>query len=125
MESSRIYRMYGWVNRHAAIVTVVLVLGIVAIGTAGVMVADTSEPSFDPEADVFTIYERAEETLISDSTIAQASFLVEAANGGDVLTADAFREWQAASNEARQSALSGKLRTFTTSCARIGNNAAL
>jgi len=105
MESSRIYRMYGWVNRHAAIVTVVLVLGIVAIGTAGVMVADTSEPSFDPEAEVFTIYERAEETLISDSTIAQASFLVKAANGGDVLTADAFREWQAASNDARSSAI--------------------
>ena len=104
MEDTRIYRTYDWVNRHAAIVTVVLILGIIGIGTAGVTVADTSEPSFDPEAEIFTIYERAEEVLQSDSTIAQASFLVEAAGGGDVLTADAFREWQAASNRVRSSA---------------------
>ena len=104
MESSRIYRTYDWVNRHAAIVAVALVLGIIAIGTAGVLAADTSEPSFDPEAEIFSIYERAEETLRSDSTIAQASFLVDAANGGDVLTADAFREWLAASNRVRSSA---------------------
>ncbi|MGB5167255.1 MAG: MMPL family transporter [Acidimicrobiia bacterium] len=104
MENTRIYRAYDWINRHAAIVTVVLILGIIGIGTAGVMVADTSEPSFDPEAEVFTIYERADEMLQAESTIAQASFLVESANGGDVLTADAFREWLAASDGVRSSA---------------------
>ena len=104
MENSRIYRTYDWVNRHAAIVAVALVLGIIAVGTAGVLAADTSEPSFDPEAEIFTIYERAEETLRSDSTIAQASFLVDAPNGGDVLTADAFREGIAASDRVRSAA---------------------
>lgn len=101
MENARTYRMYDWVNRHAAFVTVALIVGIIGIGTAGVMAADTSEPDFDPEAEIFTIYERAEAVLRSDSTIAQASFLVESANGGDVLTADAFREWHAASTRVR------------------------
>ena len=104
MEKARIHRMYDWVNRHAAIVTVVLIVGIIGIGTAGVMTADTSEPSFDPEAEIFTIYERAEEVLQSDSTLAQASYLVESASGGDVLTADALREWLAASARVRASA---------------------
>ena len=61
------------------------------------MVADSDEPSFDPEGGVFELFARAEETLASDSTLASASFIVEAANGGDVLTADAFREWSRAS----------------------------
>jgi predicted RND superfamily exporter protein len=104
MEKARIHRMYDWVNRHAAIVTVVLIVGIIGIGTAGVMTADTSEPSFDPEAEIFTIYERAEEVLQSESTLAQASYLVEAAGGGDVLTANALREWHAASSRVRASA---------------------
>ena len=104
MENSPIYRTYNWVNRHAAIVTVGLILVIIAIGAAGVLAADTSEPSFDPEAEVFTVYERAEETLHAESTIAQASFLVEAADGGDVLSADAFREWLAASDRVRSEA---------------------
>ena len=104
MEHSRIYRTYDWVNRHAAVVIVALIFGIIAIGVAGVMVADTSEPSFDPEAEIFTIYERADEILRAESTTAQASFLVEETNGGDVLTADAFREWLAASDRVRFSA---------------------
>ena len=104
MENSRIYRTYDWVNRRAAVVTVALILGIIAIGVAGVMVADTSEPSFDPEAEVFTVYERADEVLRAESTTAQASFLVEEANGGDILTAEAFREWLAASDRVRSSA---------------------
>ena len=101
MEHSFTYRAYDWFGRHAVLVTVALVAGIIAIGVAGVMTADTSEPSFDPEAEIFTVYERAEQTLKSESTIAQASFLVEAADGGDVLTADALREWKAASNRVR------------------------
>ena len=104
MEHSRIYRTYDWVTRHAAGVTVALICGIIAIGVAGVLVADTSEPSFDPEAEIFTIYERADEILRAESTTAQATFLVEETNGGDVLTADAFREWLAASDRVRFSA---------------------
>lgn len=105
MENRRIYRLYDWVNRHAAVVAAALVLGIIAVGVGGVMVADTSEPSFEPEGEIFTVYERAEATLRSESTIEQASFLVEAADGGDVLTANAFREWIDASNRVRSSSL--------------------
>ena len=56
MQRWSIYRTYDWVNRHAAIVTVVLILGIIGIGAVGVLAADTSELSFDLEAEVFTVY---------------------------------------------------------------------
>jgi len=104
MGNSRTYRMYDWVNRHAAVLVVALVLGIIAVGVGGVMTADTTEPKFEPEGEVFTVYERAEATLQAESTVEQASFLVEAAGGGDVLTANAFREWRDASNRVRTSA---------------------
>ncbi len=101
MEHSTTYRVYDWFGRHAALVTGALVVGIIAIGAAGVLTADTSEPSFEPQGEVFAVYEHAEQTLRSASTVSQASFLVEAADGGDVLTADAFREWKAASDRVR------------------------
>ncbi len=104
MDNSRTYRMYDWINRHAAVLVVTLILGIIAIGVGGVMTADTTEPKFEPEGEVFTVYERAEATLQAESTVEQASFLVEAADGGDVLTANAFREWLGASNRVRTSA---------------------
>ncbi|MEN8113282.1 MAG: MMPL family transporter [Actinomycetota bacterium] len=103
MDRSRIYRTYGWINRHARTVAVALVLTVVAVGVAGVLVADTDEPSFEPDSEIFTIYEHVESTLASDSTIDQAMFLVEAVDGGDVLTADAFREWKASSDRVRAS----------------------
>jgi len=46
--------------------------------------------------EIFTTAERADTTLQSDSTISQATFITESADGGDVLTADAFRERHAA-----------------------------
>jgi predicted RND superfamily exporter protein len=101
MEHSTTYRVYDWFGRRAARVTIALVVGIIAVGAAGVLTADTSEPSFEPDGEIFAVYERAEEALHSDSTIAQAAFLVESADGGDVLTADAFREWKAASDQVR------------------------
>ena len=101
MRNLQIYRLYDWVNRHAAVVAASVIVGVIAIGVGGVIVADTSEPSFEPEGELFAVYERAEATLRSESTIEQASFLVEAADGGDVLTADAFREWSVASASVR------------------------
>ena len=32
MTDSRIYRLYDWFNRHAAVVAVTLIVGIIAIG---------------------------------------------------------------------------------------------
>ena len=104
MDNSRTYRMYDWINRHAAVLVVALVLGIIAIGVGGVMAADTTEPKFEPDGEVFSVYERAEAMLQTESSVEQAAFLVEAAGGGDVLTANAFREWRDASNRVRASA---------------------
>ncbi len=95
------YRIFEWVNSHARIVGIAVVLGALALGIAAPLVADTDEPNFDPNGEVFQLYDRAAETLSSDSTIAGAAFIVEAAGGGDVLTADAFREWEAASERIR------------------------
>ena len=55
MGTTRIYRMYDWVNRHAAIVTVALVLGIIAIRALAHKLARASyyvmkdQVDFEPE----------------------------------------------------------------------------
>lgn len=103
MDSSPIYRMYAWINRHALTVTVALILTVIAIGAIGVVVADTQEPRFDPESEIMSIYERADSTLTSESSVEYSTFLVEATDGGDVLTADALSEWKAASDRVRSS----------------------
>ncbi len=103
MEGSRPYRMYAWINRHALTVTVSLILAVIAIGATGVVVADTEEPSFDPKSEIATIDERANSTLGSESSVEYSMFLVEAVDGGDVLTANALREWKAASDRVRSS----------------------
>lgn len=95
------YRAFEWVNRHAVFVVGAVVLIALALGATAPLVANTDEPEFDPSAEIFDLYARADETLSSGSTIASASFIVEAADDGDVLTADAFREWQAASERIR------------------------
>ena len=71
------------------------------LGGLFVVVADTDEPQFDPEGEIYTLLERADATLVSESTIGSAIFLVEAADGGDVLTAAAFLEWEVASERVR------------------------
>ena len=95
------YRAFEWINRHARSIIGVALLAALVLGAIAPVVADSDEPSFDPEGGVFELFARAEETLASDSTLASASFIVEAANGGDVLTADAFREWSRASDRIR------------------------
>ena len=84
-------------NRHVRPIVAVTVLVALVLGGLFAVVADTSEPQFDPEGEIYTLLETADNTLVSESTIGSATFLVEAANGGDVLTAAAFREWQTAS----------------------------
>ncbi|MEN8234348.1 MAG: MMPL family transporter [Actinomycetota bacterium] len=103
MDRSRIYRTYDWINRHALIVTAAVVLTVIAIGGAGVVMADSDEPSFEPEGEIFAVDERVRTTLASNSTAAQATFLVESTDGGDVLTAASFREWKAATDRVRSS----------------------
>jgi predicted RND superfamily exporter protein len=96
METKRTHRIYDWVGRHIRLVAAALVLVVIGLGVIGPVVANSDEPNFDPGGEMFEVAERAEATLRSESTISQATFITEAADGGDVLTADAFREWSAA-----------------------------
>lgn len=95
------YGVFEWVNRHAVLVGVAIVLGALTLGAAAPIVADSSDANFDPSGEVFDLYDRSEETLQGTSTIRSAAFIVEASDGGDVLTADAFREWQQTSDRVR------------------------
>ena len=108
--NTRLYGAYNWVGRHARLVTVVALLTVVALGVVGPMVVNNDEPNFSPDTELFQVEDRAANTLRSESTIDQATFIVEAPDDGDVLTADAFREFAAASERIRTSPeLSGPL----------------
>ncbi len=95
------YRFFEWVNRHARLVAAAVVLIALTLGWSASMVANTNDANFEPSGEVFDLYARANETLDSASTIASATFIVEATDGGDVLTGDAFREWQQATDRIR------------------------
>ena len=95
------YPIFEWINRHARFVIGAVLLAALVLGAIAPAIADSSDPNFDPEGEIFDLYTTAEETLSSDSSLSSASFIVEASGGGDVLTADALREWKAASDRIR------------------------
>lgn len=98
---TRTHRFFAFTNRHARSVIAVGAILALVLGGLFSVVANTDDSSFDPEGEIYTLLDQADSTLVSDSTIAQATFLVEAADGGDVLTAAAFQEWKAASDLVR------------------------
>jgi hypothetical protein len=106
MEKKRTYRLFDLVSRRIGIITIGAMLLVVALGLVGPVIADTSEPNFDPAGQVFDTMERSDSTLSGESTISSATFLVESANdGSNVLTADVMREWHAASDRVRSDAV--------------------
>ena len=94
-------RFFPWVNRHARLVIFVVVAAALTLGAIAPSIADTEEPNFDPSGQIFDDYARAEQLLQSDSSLDGAAFLVESADGGDVLTAAAMQEWNAAAEAVR------------------------
>jgi len=66
------------------------------LASSGRWVVNNDEPNFSPDTELFQVEDRAADTLRSESTIDQATFIVEAPDDGDVLTADAFREFATA-----------------------------
>jgi predicted RND superfamily exporter protein len=103
MKESRLYRMYDWVGSHVALVAVATLLVVIGLGVVGPMVANTDEPQFDPDGEVFQTLAYVDATLQGQSSIESAAFLVEAPNGGsNVLTADALAEWKLASDRVRE-----------------------
>ncbi len=103
METRTTYRIYDWIGRHVRSVTALALVLVIGLAVGGSFVADDSEPAFDPEGEIFTTLERADATLHSDSSISQASFLVEAPDG-NALAPDAIREWYAAEQRVRADA---------------------
>ena len=93
------HTVFERINRNARWVVAALVVAALGLGVIGPMVADTSDPDFDPSGPVFEITERADSTLVSESTVGSSAFLVEAPDGtSDILTAAALREWKAVSD---------------------------
>ena len=94
-------RFFGWVNQHARLVVLVVVGAALTLGAIAPTVADSNDPNFDPSGEIFDTNSRALDLLASESSLDAAAFLVESADGGDVLTADAMREWDAAASTVR------------------------
>jgi predicted RND superfamily exporter protein len=103
MEIRPTYRIYDWIGRHVRSVTALALVLVMGLAIGGSLVADDSEPAFDPEGEIFTTAERAGDILHSDSSISQAGFLVEAPDG-NALAPDAIREWYAAEQRIRADA---------------------
>ena len=101
MQETKTYRAFDWINRHARLVIVAVLLGALTLGFVGSTLANTDEPNFDPSGEIFDVAERADGLLGSESSIRGAAFLVESADGGDVLTAVALAEWLDASKLVR------------------------
>ena len=99
--ASRTSGLFGWINRHIGVLSIVLVLGAVGFAIAGFLVADTDEPNFSPSGEIYETEARAEEVFSSSSPIREATFLVDDASGQDVLTRDALLEFLTNSDAVR------------------------
>ncbi len=98
----RTYRVYNWIGSHVRVVAVAALLVAIGLGVIGPMVANTEEPNFDPDGEIFTAFEDADATLQGDSTIRTATWLIEStAEGGNVLDRNTLTEWFAASEAVR------------------------
>ena len=98
-------RFFEWINGHARFVVLIVVATTLTLGAIAPMIADSDEPNFDPSGEIFDNYNRSEDLLRSGSSLGGATFLIEAVDGGDVLTADALREWDAAASAVRDDAV--------------------
>lgn len=102
MKNSRLYGAFDVMGRRIGLVAVAALVLVMALGIVGPMVANTDDANFDPEGEVFTTLEVADQTLRSDTTITSEMFLIEASEqGANVLTPEAFREWKTLSNRVR------------------------
>jgi len=101
--ATRLHRSFAFIGRHIGLVAAAILVLVIGLGVVGPIVADGDEPNFDPSGAVFDTLAEADGTLQSTSSIASAAFLVEAADGINVLTPAALREWHEASVRVRTS----------------------
>jgi predicted RND superfamily exporter protein len=85
-ESPRGYALFEWINRHAWPLAIAVLLVAISLAVITPVVADDSEPSFDPSGEIYDTADRAEELFAASSPVRTAAFIVEAPGGGDVLT---------------------------------------
>lgn len=101
-ERRRTYRVFDWVGRHARLVAFGALLAALTLGIVGTLVADTNDADFDPSGEVFDTSYEARDTLAGTSTISTATWVVEAADGGNVLSQASLAEWKAMSDAVRR-----------------------
>jgi predicted RND superfamily exporter protein len=78
------------INRHPWSIAAVLVVLAVALGALYPVLADQSEPSFDPTGPIYDTRDHVDEVFASSSSIREVPFIIENPAGGDVLTRDAL-----------------------------------
>lgn len=94
---------FEWVNRHVRWITIgIVILTVVAVPFAASRSDD--DPNFDPSGEIYDTLNLADERFVNSSTLAEASFIVEAHSGGDALTRDVLLEFKQNSDEARADA---------------------
>jgi len=91
-EPSKVRPIFLWINSHIGILSIVLVVLAVVGGIVGSLIADTDEPNFSPSGEIYDTEARADEVFESSSSIREAAFIVDDANGQDVLTQAALLE---------------------------------
>jgi len=99
--SSRASRLFGWINRHILVLSIVVVLGGVGIAIVGSIIADTDEPNFSPSGEIYDTEARAQDVFASSSAVRGAAFLVDDPAGQDVLTQVALLEFLTNSDAVR------------------------
>ena len=106
--SSRTSGLFNWINRHILGLSVVLIVGAIALAVAGYTIADTDEPNFSPSGEIYDTEARADEVFASSSSVRGVSFLAEDAEAladdskaADVLTRAALLEFLNNSNTLR------------------------
>ena len=86
------YGFYEWINRHSWSIAAVLVVLAVGLAALYPVVADQSEPSFDPKGPIYDTRDHVDEVFASSSSIREVPFIVENPAGGDVLSRDPLLE---------------------------------
>ena len=88
---NRIFEFIGRNIRWIVLVALVLTIPITVLAGNG----ETEEPDFAPSGEIYdTLDLVADDRLQPTEPVAQALFIVEAPDGGDVLTRDALLEWK-------------------------------
>ncbi|MFW2335795.1 efflux RND transporter permease subunit [Ilumatobacter sp.] len=88
------FGLFEWIGRHAWPLAGVALITAIALAVLTPVVADDSEPSFDPSGAIYDTAERVDDRFASSSPIRLAAFIVETPAGeqGDVLNRDSLLE---------------------------------